>query len=102
MDNILKTVIVNMLVKSGDPVSAVDMWEENIPADRILYNSFLMACTKAGRLDIGRKIHAHMTRNNFDMVPEALSSLIKLYSKCGEPERVMELWNLISKRYFCF
>ena len=49
IDNVLQTVMVNMLVKCGNPGKAVELWDDNLPADGIMYNSFVMACTKSGR-----------------------------------------------------
>lgn len=48
-DPILLTAMVNMLAKCGDPKLAVGLWKESLPADRVMYMSFLMACTDAKR-----------------------------------------------------
>lgn len=49
VDVILLTAIVTMLTKCGDSQLAVALWKESLPADRVLYVSFLMACTEARR-----------------------------------------------------
>jgi hypothetical protein len=49
IDSILLTSMVNMLIKCGDPAVAITLWNENLPADRVMYMCFLMACTDANR-----------------------------------------------------
>jgi hypothetical protein len=49
VDIILKTAIVNMLVKCGESGMAVSLWDETLPADGIMYTSFIMGCTSANR-----------------------------------------------------
>lgn len=47
------------------------------------------------RLDVGKSIQAHMEKHKFRMEPSVLSCLIKMYSKCDEPEQVKHIWNYI-------
>lgn len=97
IDPILLTSMANMLIKCGDPKLAVNLWTDSVPADRVLYMTFLMACTDSNRIDIGTRVHKHIETHRYRLEPTVLSCLIKMYSKCNQPEQVKELWNAMIK-----
>lgn len=49
IDHILTTSILNMLNKCNDSNLAISLWNDDLPADRVMYLGFLMACTNAKR-----------------------------------------------------
>ena len=112
-DNILTTAIVNMYSRCGRPELALSLWHDHARPDRVLYMVFLMACTEAKRyhliqksihilifntrLDVGRRVHGHMKLHNLQMEPKVLACLVKMYTKCGEPQQVTHIWQSILK-----
>ncbi|MCD7462580.1 Pentatricopeptide repeat-containing protein [Datura stramonium] len=72
----------------GFDVLALNMFskmlkESSLEPDRYTLASALSACANLGELKVGKQIHAHIIRNEFDTSGAVGNSLICMYSRCG-------------------
>ncbi|XP_060185073.1 pentatricopeptide repeat-containing protein At2g22070 [Lycium barbarum] len=57
--------------------------ESSLEPDRYTLASALSACANLGELNVGKQIHAHLIRTEFDTSGAVGNSLICMYSRCG-------------------
>ncbi|XP_016441968.2 pentatricopeptide repeat-containing protein At2g22070-like [Nicotiana tabacum] len=72
----------------GFDVLALNMFsrmlkESSLGPDRYTLASALSACANLGELNLGKQIHAHLIRTEFDTSGAVGNSLICMYSRCG-------------------
>ncbi|GAV82793.1 PPR domain-containing protein/PPR_2 domain-containing protein/PPR_3 domain-containing protein [Cephalotus follicularis] len=81
---------------------AIELFREmqlgGIVADATLVACVLSASGHLGALDQGRWVHRYCEKNGIDMNLSVRNALIDLYSKCGDIEKSLEVFNELSKK----
>ena len=68
--------------------------DSSLRPDKFTLASGLSACANLENLRLGKQIHAHMVRTEFDVFGAVENSLISMYSRCGGVETA---WRIIEK-----
>ncbi|KAJ3706254.1 hypothetical protein LUZ61_009959 [Rhynchospora tenuis] len=72
----------------GHPIKALDLFRRMLHMgfrlDQYNLSSSLNACARARFINFGKQIHGHLIRTNLKLNGPVLSSLIDMYSKCGD------------------
>ncbi|ONK71396.1 uncharacterized protein A4U43_C04F8120 [Asparagus officinalis] len=84
------TALIGGYARFGFSLEAIDlfrrmMWEGFRP-DQFTFSSGLCACASIASLKHGKQIHARLLRTRFRPNAVVLSSLVDMYSKCGDLE----------------
>eukprot|EP01112_Ceratiomyxa_fruticulosa_P012827 TRINITY_DN3578_c0_g1_i14.p1 TRINITY_DN3578_c0_g1~~TRINITY_DN3578_c0_g1_i14.p1 ORF type:complete len:143 (-),score=39.22 TRINITY_DN3578_c0_g1_i14:284-712(-) len=88
-----------MYTKCGEPNKAIAVYDHmignNITPNEITYINILSAISNLGptALEKGKQIHQHITQHKLDTDVILLNSLIQMYTKCGEPNKSIELYD---------
>ncbi|XP_059625945.1 pentatricopeptide repeat-containing protein At3g12770-like [Cornus florida] len=89
--------IIGGLSRAGESKEALALFQEmefvGVKPNVSTLSSVLSACVSVGALDIGTKIDAYIQRSNFNSDGELDSSLIDMYSKCGNIEKAMQIFD---------
>ncbi|VFQ88443.1 unnamed protein product [Cuscuta campestris] len=80
--------IIAGLNQHGFHIEALDMFyrmlrESLLRADQYTLASVLSACTNLRMINIGKQIHSHILRTEFDTSGAVANALISMYSRCG-------------------
>lgn len=67
--------------------------------DQVTLVSTLSACAQLGTLDVGRWIHAYIKKQGFELNCHIATSLIDMYSKCGDLDKAMEVFQSTDLKY---
>uniref|UniRef100_A0A1D1Z8E2 Putative pentatricopeptide repeat-containing protein At5g52630 n=1 Tax=Anthurium amnicola TaxID=1678845 RepID=A0A1D1Z8E2_9ARAE len=78
-----------VLLRDGLGVAGGDMGSVN----DFTYSCVVRVCSSATLLELGRQIHGHCFKTSFDSSSFVGSSLISLYSKCGEVEQAYRVFD---------
>ncbi|XP_072986376.1 pentatricopeptide repeat-containing protein At2g21090 [Typha latifolia] len=82
------TALVGGYVRGGQPLEALDLFRnminKGVRPDQFTFSSGLCACATIASLKHGKQIHCRMLRTQFNPNAIVLSSLIDMYSKCGD------------------
>nr|XP_023901041.1 pentatricopeptide repeat-containing protein At1g08070, chloroplastic-like [Quercus suber] len=75
----------------------------NTRPDEVTLINALTACARIGFLDMGRKIHGLLVRNEFVLDVILGSSLVDMYAKCGQMEHARKVFDTIpDKNVVCW
>lgn len=66
--------------------------------DKYTFINALKAIAKLGDLDAGRKVHAFIEKNGMGEDIQILTSLIRMYSKCGSLDDACSMFNKVQER----
>ncbi|XP_020277370.1 LOW QUALITY PROTEIN: pentatricopeptide repeat-containing protein At2g29760, chloroplastic-like [Asparagus officinalis] len=66
--------------------------------DQVTLVAALSACAQLGAIDTGCWIHAFIRKNNFHLNFHLTTSLIDMYSKCGELEKAVQVFESVDER----
>lgn len=69
-----------------------------IRPDQFTFSSCLCACASIGSLKHGKQIHAFLVRANFRPNTIVVSSLIDMYTKCGNLETAFQVFNFSNNK----
>ncbi|XP_077215201.1 pentatricopeptide repeat-containing protein At4g13650-like [Tasmannia lanceolata] len=74
----------------GSPQSALDLitqlQKQEISPNQYVFSSLILACTKLNSVNQGKQIHAQVIVSDFESDRFVKTSLIDMYSKCGDLE----------------
>lgn len=92
------TAMIGGYTRHGHAFEALDlfrgMMSQGVRPDQFTFSSSLSACAAIASLKHGKQIHARLLRTRFNPNAIVLSSLIDMYSKCGDlagGQRVFDL-----------
>ncbi|KAK4802470.1 hypothetical protein SAY86_000673 [Trapa natans] len=93
------TALIAGYVRNGLVSKALELFTKmmahGIPPEQFTLSSCLCACASMSKLKHGKQIHAHMIRTNYRANPIVLSSLIDMYSKCGNLDYARMAFDLL-------
>ncbi|KAJ8633997.1 hypothetical protein MRB53_027333 [Persea americana] len=75
-----------------------EMQAMGVDADEMTIACVVSACGNAGALDLGRWVHAYCEKNGIEMNINVTNSLIDMYSKCGDIDRALHIFNGLVRR----
>nr|XP_010920183.1 pentatricopeptide repeat-containing protein At2g21090 [Elaeis guineensis]XP_010920184.1 pentatricopeptide repeat-containing protein At2g21090 [Elaeis guineensis] len=82
------TALIGGYTRHGHPLEALDLFRGmmswGVRPDQFTFSSSLCACAAIASLKHGKQIHARLLRTRFNPNAIVLSSLIDMYSKCGD------------------
>lgn len=89
--------------QNGKPKEALSIYHElqlsNIAKpDEITLVSALSACSQLGAMEIGKSIHAYVKEQGIRLNCHLTTSLIDMYSKCGDIEKALEVFYSVERR----
>ncbi|XP_010556963.1 PREDICTED: pentatricopeptide repeat-containing protein At1g04840 [Tarenaya hassleriana] len=82
------TTLINGFSQNGDHDIAISMFfrmlDEDINPNEYTIAAVLSACSKAGALGSGGRIHGYLSNNGFKLDGAIGTALVDMYAKCGE------------------
>ncbi|XP_020095092.1 pentatricopeptide repeat-containing protein At2g21090-like [Ananas comosus] len=92
------TALIGGLNRNGEPYEALDMFRKMmyqcVRPDQFTFSSTLCACAATASLTQGKQIHGYVLRSKFNPNSIVLSSLVDMYSKCGDLLRARWVFEL--------
>lgn len=97
----------NALISSyeqfANPKEALAVFRElqlrkNLKPDEVTLVSSLAACSQLGALDLGKWIHLYIKKEGIRLNCHITTSLIDMYSKCGDLEKAVEVFESVKWR----
>lgn len=92
------TALIGGYARFGFSFEALDlfgrMMGQGVPPDQFTFSSVLCACAAIASLKHGKQIHARLLRTRFRPNAIVLSSLVDMYSKCGDLEGARQVFDL--------
>ncbi|XP_020088418.1 pentatricopeptide repeat-containing protein At4g14820-like isoform X1 [Ananas comosus] len=76
----------------------VKMVRESVVMDEVTPVNALIACGRTGAIDLGRRIHALVVVNGFELNHYLGSSLVSMYAKCGLVEDARNVFDEMPDR----
>lgn len=94
--------LISCYEQSGRPKEALDLFHElqhaDATPDQVTLVAALSACSQLGALELGCWIHAYMEKNKLELNFHLTTSLIDMYSKCGDVDKALHVFGRVSKR----
>ncbi|KAM7257335.1 hypothetical protein ACFE04_013076 [Oxalis oulophora] len=89
--------------QSGNPKEAVAIFRElqlqvDVKPDQVTLVSTLSACAQLGALDLGTWIHVYIKKHGIKINCHLATSLIDMYSKCGDLKRALDVFHSVERR----
>ncbi|KAF8411810.1 hypothetical protein HHK36_004369 [Tetracentron sinense] len=75
-----------------------DMINLDLEVDQFIISSVLNACSRLAGLEGGKQVHAYCIKSGYESEDVTVTSLIDMYSKCGEIEDGLILFNRLTER----
>lgn len=75
-----------------------EMQAVGVDADEVTIACVVSACGHSGALDLGRWVHAYCEKNGIEMNLNVNNALIDMYSKCGDIDRALQIFNGLVRR----
>ncbi|KAH7666285.1 TPR-like protein [Dioscorea alata] len=101
-DIIAWSAMISVYAHSENPVLALEMFNRmklsNIEANEITLVSLLQACSSLEAFNIGRSIHARLTRTVYSLNLYTASALIDFYCKIGKLSEGKALFNRLKNK----
>lgn len=72
-----------------------DFLKSGIRPNDFTFAGVLNACAVETAEDLGKQVHGYMTRVGFDIFSFAASSLVHMYSKCGDIDNAKKVFDLM-------
>eukprot|EP00250_Pteridium_aquilinum_P018784 c24206_g3_i1 orf=1-414(+) len=69
------------------------MQKEGVPPDAFTFSCALKACSSAGAIDKGRKLHEMISEGGFKTDSFVGNGLVGLYAKCGSLSEAQEVFD---------
>ncbi|WOL16546.1 pentatricopeptide repeat-containing protein [Canna indica] len=94
--------LISCYEQSGHPKEALDLFHElqhaDAKPDQVTLVAVLSACSQLGALEVGCWIHAYIKKNNVELNCHITTSLIDMYSKCGDLDKALNVFSSVNKR----
>ncbi|KAJ4981084.1 hypothetical protein NE237_031921 [Protea cynaroides] len=93
------TTMIGRYLESGRRKEGFELFSEllrsGVRPNEFTFAGILTSCSTQAVEDIGKQVHAHMTRIGFDPVSFAASALVHMYSKCGNIESAQKVFKIM-------
>lgn len=94
--------MISAYVGNGKEYEALELYHQMrlnaVPSDSFSISNILVSCSMIGLYDYGRTLHAELIKRPTYNNVEVQSSLLCMYSKCGNLEDAIEVFNRMEKR----
>eukprot|EP01018_Ginkgo_biloba_P019053 Gb_20266 [translate_table: standard] len=101
IDVVLWTAAISGYVQNGCGQEALKLFRQmqqaGIKPNQFTFVNVLRACASLRDLDLGKQVHAHITRTRYDTNTMVESVLVDTYAKCGSIEDASRLFDRIPK-----
>jgi len=98
----LYTILIKMYTKCGKPEKYLSIWNEvcqkRIQPTEVTYICVLSTCSELGDIEIGERINKQIISSGIKCNIELYNILIKMYTKCGKPEKSLSIWNEVCQK----
>ncbi|KAK9139768.1 hypothetical protein Scep_009449 [Stephania cephalantha] len=102
LDEVSMTVILVGLAQNGSEEDAIQMFTKMVKAgytiDSNVVSAVLGALSADMSLALGKQIHSIVIKKNFSSNTFVCNGLINMYSKCGDSEESIQIFNGMSQR----
>ncbi|KAJ4812323.1 Pentatricopeptide repeat-containing protein [Rhynchospora pubera] len=99
-NSITWNALIGGYIRVGQPMKALDLFRRMVHMgfrlDHFNFSSSLNACATARFINFGKQIHCHLIRTNFKLNAVVFSSLIDMYSKCGNLAGARHVFSRVS------
>ncbi|KAM0004646.1 putative tetratricopeptide-like helical domain superfamily, DYW domain-containing protein [Helianthus debilis subsp. tardiflorus] len=90
--------LISAYEQSGNSKEALAVFNElqvsnKAEPDTVTLVSTLSACAQVGAMDMGVWIHVYIKKHNIKLSCHLITSLIDMYSKCGDLNKALEVFN---------
>ncbi|KAJ4964302.1 hypothetical protein NE237_024241 [Protea cynaroides] len=89
-------------VKKGSHFLAFSLFKElffsDLEVDQFVISSVLKACSDLAGFESGKQLHTYSIKSGYEIEGVVVTSLIDMYSKCGEIEASLKLFSGVSNR----
>ncbi|MQL77813.1 hypothetical protein Taro_010207 [Colocasia esculenta] len=89
--------LISAYEQGGRPKESLELFRQALAAevrpDQVTLVAALSACAQLGAMDMGRWIHTYMNKNGVGLNFHLATSLIDMYSKCGDLEKALEVFH---------
>ncbi|GMH11167.1 hypothetical protein Nepgr_013008 [Nepenthes gracilis] len=98
--------LISSYEQNGKPKEALGLFHEfllskNAKPDEVTLVSALSACSQLGAIDLGRWIHVYIKNQGIKSNYFLTTSLIDMYSKCGDLEKALEVFHSAERKDVC-
>ncbi|GAB4859962.1 hypothetical protein Ancab_011441 [Ancistrocladus abbreviatus] len=98
--------LISAYEQNGKPKEALSLFHEllaskKIEPDEVTLVSALSACSQLGAMDLGGWIHIYIEKQAIHLNYHLTTSLIDMYSKCGDLEKALEVFHLAERKDVC-
>ncbi|CAM8880787.1 unnamed protein product [Rhodiola kirilowii] len=96
--------LISAYEQSGNPKEALAVFHELqqrtsiVKPDQITLLSTLSACAQLGAMDMGRWVHVYMKKHNIELNCHLMTSLIDMYSKCGDLDKALDVFHAVDRK----
>uniref|UniRef100_A0A2P2PLI2 Uncharacterized protein MANES_01G162400 n=1 Tax=Rhizophora mucronata TaxID=61149 RepID=A0A2P2PLI2_RHIMU len=94
--------LISAYLQNGKPKEALAIFHElqlsETNPDEVTLVCAVSACAQLGAIDLGRWIHVYIKKHGIRLNCHLTTSLIDMYSKCGDLEKALELFYLMERR----
>lgn len=96
-------VLISAYEQNGKPKEALAVFRELqlskiAKPDKVTLVSTLSACAQLGAMDLGGWIHVYIKKQGIKLNCHLITSLIDMYSKCGDLEKALEVFYSAERR----
>ncbi|PKA55094.1 Pentatricopeptide repeat-containing protein [Apostasia shenzhenica] len=88
--------------QNGRPKEALaafsELQDSDSRPDQVTIVAVLSACSQLGAVGAGKWIHSYIKKNGFDLNYHLTTSLIDMYSKCGDLENAIKVFRSVKQR----
>lgn len=95
--------LISACEQSGNPKEALAIFNElkvsnKAVPDEVTLVSTLSACAQVGAMDVGGWIHLYIKKHNLKLSCHLATSLIDMYSKCGDLNKALEVFSSVDNK----
>ncbi|KAI0502127.1 hypothetical protein KFK09_017074 [Dendrobium nobile] len=88
--------------QNGRPKEAlaafIELQDADVEPNQLTLVAALSACSQLGAIEMGKCIHSYLRNQSFDLNYHLTTSLIDMYSKCGDLENALYVFSSVKKR----
>ncbi|KAK0605205.1 hypothetical protein LWI29_024167 [Acer saccharum] len=95
--------LISAYDQNGKPQEALAIFHQlqhskNAKPDELTFVSTLSSCAQLGAMDVGEWIHANIKKQRMKLNCHLTTSLIDMYSKCGNLEKALDVFHSVERR----
>lgn len=95
--------LISAYEQNGNPKEALATFNElqlskEVKPDSVTLVSALSACAQLGAMDLGGWIHVYIEKQGIKFTCHLTTALIDMYSKCGDLQKALEVFNSVESK----